>query len=107
MAGKEAYIQNEEREDYKTSTVFVDPANLRVDLRYDSDGEYAYYRVVEHKNLLHDKEKATDEIREYMELAQVYDYEIVSSKDCGNAWDFTVKEISAAWVLAVEALPEL
>ena len=45
LAGKEAYVQNEEFLEEKTCTVFFDAANKGIDLRYDHDDTWCYYRV--------------------------------------------------------------
>ena len=47
MAGKEAYVQNEEFAPGKTCSIFVDAANLAVDLTCDHDGEKCFYRIVD------------------------------------------------------------
>lgn len=50
LAGKEAYVQNEEFEDCKTAVIYVDGYNKRIDLHYDCDDTWCYYRIKEHKN---------------------------------------------------------
>ena len=45
-AAKEAYAYNEEREECRTSTIYVDAADLRVDLHYDHDDTWCLYRIV-------------------------------------------------------------
>lgn len=45
MAGREAYIANEEFDEDRTISVYFDAANKRIDLCYDWDQTECYYRV--------------------------------------------------------------
>lgn len=47
LAGKEAFVQNEEFESERTCTVYFDGYTLRVDLHYDVDDTWCYYRIKE------------------------------------------------------------
>ena len=49
LAGKEAYVQNEEMDEDETCTVYFDGYEKRIDLHYDCDGEECYYRIVKIK----------------------------------------------------------
>ena len=46
MAGREAYVQNEEMTEEKTCTIYVDGFMKAIDLHYNGDGEVCYYRIV-------------------------------------------------------------
>ena len=48
LAGKEAYVYNEEMKENRTCVVYFDGANKRIDLHYDHDDTWCYYRVVEY-----------------------------------------------------------
>lgn len=45
LAAKEAYVQNEEFLDGRTCSVYFDAVNKEIDLHYDSDNTWCYYRV--------------------------------------------------------------
>ena len=45
MAGKEAYVQNEEFLPENTCQVYFDAAKFTVDLHYDYDDQWCYYRI--------------------------------------------------------------
>lgn len=45
LAGREAYVQNEEFDEYKTCTVYFDAYTKRIDLQYDCDNTWCYYRI--------------------------------------------------------------
>ncbi len=47
LAGREAYVQNDELDESKTAVIYVDPANFKVDLHYDGDDTWCYYRIEE------------------------------------------------------------
>lgn len=47
LASKEAYVQNEEFEDTHTCTVYFDASEKRIDLHYDYDNTWCYYRIKE------------------------------------------------------------
>ena len=49
LAGKEAYVQNEEFEEDRTCTVYIDAYTKRIDLQYDCDQTECYYRIVENE----------------------------------------------------------
>lgn len=54
LAGTEMYVANEEFDEDKTITVYVDGFNKRIDLQYDADQTWCYYRVVEKKGAGYD-----------------------------------------------------
>jgi hypothetical protein len=45
LAAKEAYVQNEEFLEEKTCIIYFDAANKRIDLHYDNDVTWCYYRI--------------------------------------------------------------
>ena len=45
LAAKEAYVQNEEFSQEKTCIVYFDAANKKIDLHYDNDVTWCYYRI--------------------------------------------------------------
>lgn len=45
LAAKEAYVQNEEFLDENTCSVYFDAANKQIDLHYNFDNTWCYYRV--------------------------------------------------------------
>lgn len=45
LAAKEAYVQNEEFLDENTCSVYFDAANKQIDLHYNCDNTWCYYRV--------------------------------------------------------------
>ena len=47
LAGKEAYVYNEEMDEDRTVTIYVDGYNKKIDLHYNHDDTWCYYRVVE------------------------------------------------------------
>lgn len=47
VAAREAYTQNEEAEVGRTCTLLFDAAKGTIDLHYDYDNTWCYYRVVE------------------------------------------------------------
>lgn len=47
LACKEAYVQNEEFEEYRTCTINFDAYNKEIDLHYDCDEEVCYYTIEE------------------------------------------------------------
>lgn len=47
LAGKEMFVQNEEYDERKTCTLYVDAHEKRLDLHYDGDNTVCYYRIVE------------------------------------------------------------
>lgn len=47
LAGQEGYVQNEEFDEDRTCYIYMNAAEYAVDLHYDVDNEWCYYRVVE------------------------------------------------------------
>lgn len=47
LAATEAYVYNEEFDENRTSAIYVDGFNKRIDLHYDSDNTWCYYRIQE------------------------------------------------------------
>ena len=47
LAGKEAYVQNDELDPSKTCTIEVDACLQIINLHYHGDDEWCYYRIVE------------------------------------------------------------
>lgn len=47
LAAEEAYVQNEEFDEYKTCSVYFDAYTKRIDLQYDCDNTWCYYRIKE------------------------------------------------------------
>ena len=45
MAAKEAYVQNEEFLEENTCVVYFNAKDYEIDLHYNNDGEWCYYRV--------------------------------------------------------------
>ena len=45
LAAKESYVQNEEFLEENTCTVYFNAANKEIDLHYDYDDTWCYYRV--------------------------------------------------------------
>ena len=47
MAAEEAYVQNEEFFEEYTCQIYFNAAEKEIDLHYDSDDEWCYYRIRE------------------------------------------------------------
>lgn len=47
LAAKEAYVQNEEFDEDYTCTVYFDAASKEIDLHYNYDNTWCYYRIKE------------------------------------------------------------
>jgi len=45
LAGREAYVQNDEFWEERPCTVYFDASHKAIDLHYGSDGTWCYYRV--------------------------------------------------------------
>lgn len=59
LAAKEVYAQNEDFDELKTCSVYFNAYEYKVDLLYDVDDTWCYYRVQE----LHDAERSDERIR--------------------------------------------
>lgn len=46
LAATEAYVQNEEFLEENTCQIYFDAANKEINLHYDSDDEWCFYRIV-------------------------------------------------------------
>ena len=49
LAGKEVYVYNEEMDEDRTAVIYVDGYNKRIDLHYEMDNTWCYYRIEEYK----------------------------------------------------------
>lgn len=47
LAGKEAFVYGEGGDEDRTATIYVDSYNKRIDLHYDHDDTWCYYRIEE------------------------------------------------------------
>ena len=47
LASEEAYVQNAEFESEKTCVVYFDAYNKEIDLHYECDSTWCYYRIKE------------------------------------------------------------
>ena len=45
LAGTEAYVYNEGMDEDRTAVIYVDGYNKRIDLHYDDDDTWCYYRI--------------------------------------------------------------
>lgn len=50
MAAEEAYVQNEEFLEERTCQVYFDASQFKIDLHYDYDDTWCYYRIKEVEN---------------------------------------------------------
>lgn len=49
LAAKEAFVQGEEYLPENTCSVYFNPAKKQIDLHYESDNTWCYYRIVPHE----------------------------------------------------------
>lgn len=47
LAGEEAYVQNEDFDEGNTCSVYFDAYHYKIDLFYENDMSWCYYRIVE------------------------------------------------------------